>query len=315
MDVNHRGTLHIDTWSDAAGFRSIKEKFCHELELGLKLYCESSQRTLPHQKTLAQRDIPLHRVKGGYGVTYISALALKLEKVWGQGAIEIASPLAAAVVTNPDFTITVSPTGGIHLQLTPTGIAHWLQGLCLQRNGEWEAQGDVRSWALAQKTTESGGDGRGWVGGKDLLPRLFQLQYAHARCCSLLRLAHREGLMSVDVVGTADWTTEETFPWLDEEGNLRLSHPAEMAVISQLAGSWDGFWDMQLGGKSASVLPLAVALSEDWLKFYAGCRIWGEVKKKNLALARARLGLVMAARQTLKLLLEKGLGVLAPLEL
>ncbi|GAB4293069.1 MAG: hypothetical protein Fur0025_29140 [Oscillatoriaceae cyanobacterium] len=251
---------------------------------------------------MAQGDIPLHRVKDGYGVTYVSAVALKLEKIWAQRAIEIASHLTAAVFTTEDFTITVPPTGWIHLHLTPTGIAHWLQDLCLQRKD---------GGLLNQETREPADGGKG--GDKDR--QLFQLQYAHARCCSLLRLAHREGLISLVVAANGDLTTEETFPWLDGEGNLRLSHPAEMAVISQLAGSLDGCWDLHQGGKRTSVLPLAASLSEDLLKFTARCRIFGEVKAENPALARARSGLVMAGRQGLKILLEKNLGVLAPLEL
>ncbi len=372
--MNHKGTRDIDTWSDAAGFRSIKEKFCHELEIGLKLYgrsspaiasgqnledilgmfrpCESSQKTLPHQKTLAQRDIPLHRVKEGYGVTYISAVALKLEKVWAQRAIEIACNLAAAVVTTQNFTITVSPSAWIHLHLTPTGIAHWLQGLCLWReDGEDGAKQSGTGLSVepivlsGHKRAKQSGTGlsvepivlnrlasplqncppptelpspptpppRGGRGDKER--QLFEVQYAHARCCSLLRLAHREGLISLVVAASGDLTTEETFPWLDGEGNLRLSHPAEMAVISQLAGSLDGFWDLHQGGKNASVLRLALGLSQDLLKFYADCRIFGEMQKENLALARARSGLLLAGMQGLKLLLENGLGILAPLEL
>ncbi len=315
MDVNYKSTLHRDTRGDTERSSSIKEKFCHELEIGLKLYSESSQRNGPHQKTLVSGDIPLHRVKDGYGVTYVSAVALKLEKVWAQRAIEIASHLAAAVVTNPHFTITVSPTGWINLQLTPTGIAHWLQGLCLQRKDGLNVglrRGD--SWIPPCPPLKRGGEETREPGG-DKNRQLFEVQYAHARCCSLLRLAHREGLISLVVADSGDLSAEETFPWLDGDGNLRLSHPAEMAVISQLAGSLDGCWDLHQGGKRTSVLPLTASLSEDLLKFTARCRIFGEVKAENPALARARSGLVMAGRQGLKILLEKNLGVLAPLEL
>ncbi|XZN96275.1 MAG: DALR anticodon-binding domain-containing protein [Microcoleus sp.] len=60
---------------------------------------------------------------------------------------------------------------------------------------------------------------------------------------------------------------------------------------------------------------LANSLSTAFQTFYSQCRIWGEVKRENLKLAQARLGLVLATQSLLRFILEELLNAVAPLEL
>ena len=54
---------------------------------------------------------------------------------------------------------------------------------------------------------------------------LFVLQYVHARCCSLLRLGHREGVIQLIEPDYSE--SEWQIPWLDSEGKFQLVEPSE----------------------------------------------------------------------------------------
>jgi arginyl-tRNA synthetase len=142
------------------------------------------------------------------------------------------------------------------------------------------------------------------------------VQYAHARCCSLLRLAHRQGLIKLKDLDfkTLDWQLLEPnpIPWLnDDQAALRLVDPAEKRLIAQILDSRDALSDPgQLSQRK-----LASALSNEFERFYSNCRIWGEVKIQTPKLAQARLGLVAVTQALLRSLLQDHLGVPAPAEL
>jgi len=151
---------------------------------------------------------------------------------------------------------------------------------------------------------------------------LFSIQYAHARCCSLLRLAHREGLIKLKDLDfkTHDWQLVEPnpIPWLNERQEaattqliLGLVHPAERRLIAQILDVSDSIKNLD----QLKAVKLANSLSEAFEGFYSGCRIWGEVKIHALRLAQARLGLVGVTQGLLRSLLQDQLGVSAPVEL
>ncbi|MBG1266740.1 DALR anticodon-binding domain-containing protein, partial [Nostoc sp. WHI] len=149
---------------------------------------------------------------------------------------------------------------------------------------------------------------------------LFAVQYAHARCCSLVLLAHREGLIKLrqPVANTSpvfwDVISPKPLPWLNCDGVLRLNHPDECRLIGELIQVIDNTECPNING-SVKLEKVALNLSQAFEKFWCNCRIWGEVKITSLELAQARLGLLMVTQSVLKYVLEENLGVFAPLEL
>ncbi|MEG3844391.1 hypothetical protein [Microcoleus sp. herbarium14] len=273
------------------------------------------------QETLAQ--IPLNRGKDSARVLYVSAIALKLAKTWQQTPQAIAAQLAETLepLCSPNFAVKVAPAGIIELELTDAGLAFWLQRLAQTKLPVPESQ--ILSPVVCAD-------------------RLFPIQYSHARCCSLLRMAHRDRLISIAQpdVATAPqiWslTAPNPIPWLDKGDRLRLVHPAERSLISQLITVLDNLAPIfgnctqnnivgtrhcrllhpdGATGIDINYLKLADNLSAAFQTFYSQCRIWGEVKIETPKLAQARLGLVLATQSLLRFILEELLSAVAPLEL
>ena len=150
-----------------------------------------------------------------------------------------------------------------------------------------------------------------------LMPtEIFTLQYTHARCCSLLRLAHQEGLVTLNQDQfPSDWrvTMPALIPWLTAEMRLLLSHPAERQLISQLFVALDAIPSLS-SSRPDIILRLAQEVSQAFQSFYSARPIWGSFKKSS-ELSQAQLGLVMATQRMICLLAEGLLNISIPLEL
>jgi len=260
------------------------------------------------EELVTKSNLSLTRVQEDTVVLYSCAIAFKVSQSWGTSPIDIATQIGDhfSYLSNQElsddpkkyFTLKVIPPGWLHLQLTDLGIATWLQSLA-EEMGRWGdgEMGENNSTTFSTPPTPL----------PPYLPTsLFSVQYAHARCCSLLRLAAREGKWGA--------IAPEAIPWLNENGQLRLTHPAERNLISQLFSALDALYCPE-SSKKLNWEKLAQEISFSWENFYRQCRIWGEVKTEALELAQARLGLLMATQAMLQLLLEDCLGVSAPLEL
>ncbi|MEG4282555.1 DALR anticodon-binding domain-containing protein [Microcoleus sp. A006_D1] len=250
-------------------------------------------------------EIPLNRGKNSVRVVYVSAIALKLAKTWQQTPQAIATQLAATLepLCYPDFAVKVAPAGIIELEMTDAGLALWLQRLA-------QIPLPVPESRIFSPVVSA--------------DRLFPIQYSHARCCSLLRMAHRDRLISIAQpdVATAPqiWSlaAPNPIPWVDGGDRLRLVHPGDRSLISQLITVLDTL-DPVFGNcrheKPVNYLTIANSLSQAFQTFYSQCRIWGEVKTETPKLAQARLGLVLATQSLLRFILEELLNAVAPLEL
>ncbi|MFM6209829.1 DALR anticodon-binding domain-containing protein, partial [Planktothrix sp.] len=146
----------------------------------------------------------------------------------------------------------------------------------------------------------------------------FQIQYSHARCCSLLRLAEREHLITL---AKPNLMTESSItmgsisspiPWLNHQNQLQFTQSYDYQLLTQLVVIIDA---LILFSATSNWLKLAVQLSDSFQQFYRYCRIWGEVKQNTPELAQARLGLVSITQFLLRILLEEKLGIMAPEEL
>ncbi len=267
----------------------------------------------PQMPILTGENIPLNRTKDIRKVTYISAIAFKLQKTLQQSAPEIAEAIAHKIHLSPDFTTDVRD-GWIQFDFSDTGLATWLQRL--------------NQWSAPTQGTENPGNSQNRQKVLSTLPAtfastedLFRLEYAHARCCSLLRLADREQLIHLSepswsgAIADRQIIEPNPIPWLSDRHQLRLVHVTERTLITQLISTLDTLSDFPGQTQPGQLVKLATGLSQDLLIFYSANRIWSEIKTENLALAQARLGLIRATQNVLKFLLEEGLGILAPPEM
>ncbi|PLZ20128.1 DALR anticodon-binding domain-containing protein [Fischerella thermalis] len=258
-------------------------------------------------ETLANKKIPLSKGRNSNQVFYITGLALQLAKYEKIPAMEIAEAIASHLSANSAgvFSIQIVPPGWIHLELAHPVLASWLQRLVegrgnsvVQERGVTENKEDKEELVTVLFSSHSPSP-------QSPLPNhLFPIQYAHARCCSLVRLGEREGLI----------TSEGAIPWLNKQQELHFHHPSELCLLSELVQVVD---ELECSDSSDSVKwqKLALGLSRLFDDFWRDCQIWGEVKVKSPEIALARLGLVMATQSVLRTLLEEKLGILAVLEL
>jgi arginyl-tRNA synthetase len=284
--------------------------------------------------------IPLHRLSDDSCIVYRSAIALKLASVWQRKALDIANQLMASLPISHDgathrcldFSVEVVPPGWINFRLSDQALASWLQqmiqipptrgerqhrrGEAQERESKGRIHQDTRN--LVEKLSVSSSP---LACPKDA-PTLFQMQYAHARCCSLLRMAHRQGLIQLRDLDfkTLSWQLVEPnpIPWLNhdqradsQEVTLRLVHPTEQGLIGQILDWQDELNDSGQGNG----VKQCRTLSRDFERFYSSCRILGEVKTQTPKLAQARLGLLAVTQGMLRSLLQDQLGVPAPVEL
>jgi arginyl-tRNA synthetase len=142
-------------------------------------------------------------------------------------------------------------------------------------------------------------------------PQLFPAQYIHARCCSLLRLAARENLITL-VANLEQIQQPQSISWLDPKHNLWLTEIAEHNLLEQLlliSDSWLENTNICRWSK------LALSLSQNTAIFLADCRWLGEVKQQYPQKAIARLGLIALVKFWLEKILVEKLKVAAPKEL
>lgn len=143
---------------------------------------------------------------------------------------------------------------------------------------------------------------------------LFSAQYAHARCCSLLRLAQSQNLVRFRAITNLgddlsvpfltmevrDGSVEEVFP-----------NPQARKLLGTLMAVIDGSDSLT----TREAVKQVKALSQVMLEFYAHCRIWGEIQRDYPQLMQRRLALLAGVQIWLRWLLECRVGVVAPREL
>ena len=281
-------------------YLAIEQLLVRQLWATLQLYI-FDRSVLTELKSLT-----LKRIQQQQRVLYASAIALQLSSVLKLPAIDIAHALAELVchqTDGQDFTVQVVPPGWIYLELTESYLAAWLQHLT-------QAPPELEPRELERKSNPK----------SKIELSLFAVQYAHARCCSLLQLAHREELISLKSTDSAHssalWLAVTPLPilWLNGEQKLCLCHSGEWGLINQLWAILDELYCPNPSRQPPNWHKAALSLSQAFQTFYSYCRIWGEVKSQNLPLAQARLGLVLITQSVLRLLLQSKLGVVAPSE-
>ncbi|MEB3284854.1 MAG: arginine--tRNA ligase [Candidatus Sericytochromatia bacterium] len=126
---------------------------------------------------------------------------------------------------------------------------------------------------------------------------VFYVQYAHARICSILRMAaqaHPEWDLGIDALRTAS---------LDA-----LKEPEERQLLLKLATLPDEVAQAACAMEPYRLPRYAQELATNFHQFYTNCRVLTE----DEALTRARLALIAGTRVVLHTVLEDLIGVSAP---
>lgn len=162
-------------------------------------------------------------------------------------------------------------------------------------------------------------------------PVFFKLQYAHARCCSLLRLGHQEKFLPLDLENY--FTGCGTSLWQTDSGELRLQTKAEQALLLALFQFPQSLSPQKVaygccaptvsGAETRVMWPLpqahlrkqAIAWEQLFTNFYRDCRLFGEIQTHEPQLAQARFALILIVKKVLAFLLEDLLQITAPVAL
>ncbi|MFB2923125.1 DALR anticodon-binding domain-containing protein [Aerosakkonema funiforme] len=309
----------------------------------LRLYLQEAMDLLSQKLGIADPDISFDRDVQGRNATgifdvyqfqnqtqilYVSPIALRLSKLSRIPTADLAGEIVDELYglgeeRYPEikryFNIKVAERGWIHWHLSDLAISAWLQRLVEGERGGRGKKEKIYSLTPPLPPTPPHSRLSQGVASQD--SAIFAIQYAHARCCSLLRMAHREGAIAL---AEADPETTPThwcivspkaIPWLTGEKKLRLVHPAERTLICSLFVLLDTLYCPLSSGRAIDWQKIALDLGQTFETFYSRCRIWGEVKTEDPSLSQARLGLFAATQPFLRLLLEDFLAVSAPLEL
>lgn len=255
---------------------------------------------------IESRKVPLYQ--GGYNqkILYISGMAMGISKSQNLPAMEIAQAMAGHLSDNSDglFSVKVIPPGWIYIELVDSTLAAWLQNLIV-----FSENGDLINNFLDYQLPVTNHQSQ--ISLHSLT--IFKIQYAHSRCCSLLRLAEKDGLIVLDRIGTKSYFSVKPIPLLNGDQKLLLNHADEMLLMHQLVKLVDDL--VCTHSSSLNWETAAEKLSQAFEKFWGSCRIWGEVKIQTPELAQARLGLLVATQLVFRFVLEDKLGVVAPIEL
>jgi arginyl-tRNA synthetase len=315
----------VDRQSPLGDKLTIKQALLQQVQAALSLYILNIP-SLTNSKSY----IPL-QLSRQQEVVYSCAIAFKLSSVVKLPAIEVAESLSQLIDRQDhqqNLMLQVVPPGWICLKLTQPSLAAWLQRwveilpLLGSREQEAGSRGRIYNSQFTVHNSQLTPHSRTDVACNVSTPTpesLFPIQYAHARCCSLLRMAHREKIIIIssryDDINASflELISPQPIPWLSE-AKLCLHHPDELNFLTQLVAVLDDLYCPN-STRQLDWLKVALNLSQAFQTFYSQCRIWGEVKSQNLYLAQARLGLVAIAQSVFRILLVDVLSSFAPLEL
>ncbi|MGL5803829.1 MAG: DALR anticodon-binding domain-containing protein [Xenococcaceae cyanobacterium] len=242
--------------------------------------------------------IKIHRLRDNSNIIYRCAIAYQLAPILSLSPLEVARQIIEFATTiESDFSekdrqilaIEISPSGWIDFCLDELFLANWLQ--------KFE---QVQGTAFTPYS---------------LVPIPFPIQYAHARCCSLLKLGERVKLIELKdrEFRQAVWQIQHplSLPWLNEKGNFQLLDAAEICLIENLLAAVDAISNRQ----ENEMLKFTLLLGEAFLNFWDSCRIFGDAIANMPQLATARLGLIAATQLVLKVLIENSSDTCALVEL
>ncbi len=198
----------------------------------------------------------------------------------------------------------------IYFQLTPKSIEIWLNYIQDLPLGQLVTATSIPPGSILQGSGLSAND---------------LAIYAHARCCSLLKLAATAKIVRLTTdwqISTPNWLLDDAYVKnrLTTESNCIFEHPAEQQLIQTLMAVLDTIYgQISAGGsnghrKSPNWTKLTIELAQSWLEFDRYCHIFSRIEQ-NSRRSMARCGLTAISRRYLQVLLENYLAVPAAEEL
>jgi len=262
---------------------------------------------------LTAQAIPIKRVGTVTSITYVCAIAHRLAAKPHHAAI-IAAQLVSILQRDlpshlkpllQEVTVHATAAGLIHFEVGDRAIAVWLDSLLnntpkqslpltpVSSTGEPERQLMLHSSAI------------------------FEVQHAHARCCSLLQLAHREALISLERLEEAPlywyFSSPASMPWLTSADQLCCNHCADRCLLSQLLDACDHLSD-PARRTQGSLLRSAQAVAQAFQVFHREHPLRGTTSEE-LRFTLVRLGLLISTQRVLYTLLWDGLGLYPAVDL
>lgn len=264
--------------------------------------------------------ISLKQIYGFPRIIYSSAIAHQIANQNSAKAAELATHIAQHVT---NYTASVYPTP-VHLQ----SLTDWMQGITCQATSTGMIQFKLTDPAIVSwlNTLINPPDSLGSTDQAEPIDvtkfdlakldpaKLFPIQHAHARCCSLLRLAHVEHLIRLEPAAPQpgrSMTILEPISWLTPDLQLHPNSPPERQLIGDLMLALDRLAEPT--SASRPLVSVAEAVSCSFQTVHQTCQIFGSQVAPGDRL-HSHLALILATQRTLSRLLEV-LGLTAPIEL
>lgn len=264
--------------------------------------------------------IPVKRIRENKQVRYVSAIALKTSAVLQVPPVEMAQRLSTLLFlphgreiqthlqhlfngNDPSFKVEITEPGWIFFILSDRAVGKWLQQVV-----EYHSVRAEKAPASPLKTGNN----------RYNLPSVisFPIQYAHARCWSLLRLLQREHWLPLEQDGFIIPSHSDRpcpLSWCQPDGTLLLQQASERYLLHELIDTVDGLATETLTDKAR--LSMGQRLSQRFEAFHAHHPLGGRWRETDQAHFLACVGLLMATGVVLRSLLEEELHLPAPTEL
>ncbi len=232
-------------------------------------------------------------------IIYKSPLCLQITKIIKYPPITIAQEIINSW-NDQEITIKISGEGWLEFTVSNLYLSQWLQQLATK--------------SLNSKTLFVIADSERSPQNLNLQAnknRYFNLIYAHARCCSLLRSAHRDHLIELVNLDFQDFNSY----WKSPKPLLFTEVFFENIYHKELVRELIIINDIIIDNFSQNWENITRNLAEKILAFERHCRIWGEVKQSNPNLSQTRLALLGLSQSYLQAIMKAKLEILPPLEL
>ena len=262
---------------------------CHLLQHKLRLL-------ISPESPLSPDNIPVYRLKHPTAAIYRTSLLHKFNAKIKQGLVTNLSRERSLLLPRQEITYEITTTNNdyINFHFPRTALHQWLRQLALT----------LAITHIIQPTHPK-------IESHDL----FLCQYSHARSCSLLRLACREGLIASDDV----WVTNFQISTADQSllfqfnplGTVLLCDPHEKRLALNMLTVVDSFES----GQPHQWQLIALKFCQAFLDVEQYCRIFGLVKREQQELAQSRLWLMMLFQRLLQKLLQEKLDIIPLREL